>query len=318
MKNSTVLPLLIGRITIILMAAWFFSLEVQSQCNRLHIFNIRNTRQLQDFFKYTPDMIPFVSAHRGGAAKGFPENCIPTFENTLCHVHAILEIDTRLTSDGEIVLMHDVTIDRTTTGKGRVSDYTLKELGQFYLTDTEGNPTEYKIPTLDEVLKWVDGKTMLVLDRKTVPIETLVNKVIEHKMLHRVIFMVYNYDEAQLVNKLQPEAVMEVFVKDKNALDNLMATGIPPRNMVAFIAHARPEDNAIYSQINQAGMMNIIGTGRIFDHDFKKGQTRIYEDLIEEGCNIIEADLAIDAGLRIKRFRPAKSSKDRYFGRMKD
>jgi glycerophosphoryl diester phosphodiesterase len=294
----------------------FISISIDAQCDRLHVFNIQNTHELQKFFIYTPDFIPFISAHRGGADKGFPENCIPTFENTLCYVHAILEVDTRLTRDGKIILMHDVTLNRTTTGSGRVSDFTLEELNEFYLKDTEGIPTSYKIPTLDEILEWVDGKTILVLDRKDVPIETIVDKAMEHNALHRVVFMAYNNNEVIIYHDLQPEAVMEVFVKDRNALDNLLNTGIPPRNMVAFIAHDRPDNDEIYSIINEQGMMNIIGTHRIFDHEFKKGNKRIYEDLIEEGCNIIEADLAIDAGLRIKRFRPDKSSKERFFGKM--
>jgi glycerophosphoryl diester phosphodiesterase len=92
-----------------------------------------------------------------------------------------------------------------------------------------------------------------------------------------------------------------------------MNTGIPVRNMVAFIDHARPKDIALYSQINEKGMMCIVGSSRIYDHEFKKGKKRVYEELIEEGCNIIEADLAVDAGLRILRLRPQKSSKDKFF-----
>jgi glycerophosphoryl diester phosphodiesterase len=297
----------------ILVLSILFPSAGKAQSKYLHVFNINTTAELQEFFSYTPDLIPFVSAHRGGASIGFPENCIPTFENTLCHTHAILEIDTRLTKDGEIVLMHDATIDRTTTGSGNVSDYSVEELKEFNLRDVKGNPTSYKIPTLDEVFDWADGKTLLILDRKIVPVDALVNKVKEHNAMHRVLFMPYGYDEAKYLHTLLPELVMEVFVKDKIALEKLMETGIPSKNMVAFIAHARPENDEIYSLINDKGMMNIIGTSRIFDHEFKKGNKQVYKNLIEEGCNIIEADLAIDAGLMIKHLRPEKSSKDKFF-----
>ena len=50
-------------------------------------------------------------------APGYPENCIETFENTLSHMPSFFEIDPQMTRDSVIVLMHDPTIDRTTTGK---------------------------------------------------------------------------------------------------------------------------------------------------------------------------------------------------------
>lgn len=311
-KNNDLIPL--KRIVLFcFVLSWSFLSYSQIPCNRLHVIKTNNTKDLQDFFSFSPDMIPFISAHRGGADIGFPENCISTFTNTLCYVHSILEVDTRQTKDGKIVMMHDASIDRTTTGSGRVSDYTLDELNQFNLKDVNGTPTSYKIPGFDEVLDWADGKTILLIDRKSVPMEVIIDKVIEHKALHRVLFMAYNHEEAQKYHQMQPEAVMEVFVKDKDKLENLMNTGIPARNMVAFINHARPADSTLYSQINEKGMMCIIGTSRIYDHEFKKGKKRVYEDLIEEGCNIIEADLPVDAGLRIKRFRPEISSKDKFF-----
>ena len=64
--------------------------------------------------------------------------------------------------------MHDPTLERTTTGKGRVVDFTLGELKQLRLKDNSGNVTEFQIPTLDEVLDWARGKTILVLDQKDV------------------------------------------------------------------------------------------------------------------------------------------------------
>jgi glycerophosphoryl diester phosphodiesterase len=198
--------------------SWSFLLYSQVPCNRLHVIKTKNSKDLQNFFSYSPDMIPFISAHRGGADIGFPENCIPTFTNTLCYVHSILEVDTRQTKDGKIVMMHDATIDRTTTGSGKVSDYTLEELYQFTLKDLNGTPTAYKIPTFDEVLDWADGKTILLIDRKSVPMEVIIDKISEHNALHRILFMAYNHEEAKKYHQLQPEAVMEVFVKDKKRI----------------------------------------------------------------------------------------------------
>src|SRR5688500_19536721 len=111
---------------------------------KLHRIDPPTPHDLQELLRRTPEAMPLVSAHRGGAQKGFPENCIATFENTLKSTFAMLEIDPRYTKDGEIVIHHDVTLERTTTGRGRVADFTLAELKQLRLKDPQGNPTEHQ------------------------------------------------------------------------------------------------------------------------------------------------------------------------------
>ena len=83
-----------------------------------HYITVKNSRDLQAYFRYAPDRPIVISGHRGGMLDGYPENCIESFEKTLSYMESFFEIDPRLTKDGIIVLMHDETIDRTTTGKG--------------------------------------------------------------------------------------------------------------------------------------------------------------------------------------------------------
>src|SRR5687768_53041 len=90
-------------------------ISVKAQTGTLHSLNIRSSQDLHQFFRYTGQDIPLISGHRGGMTKGYPENCIATFENTLRYTPAFFEIDPRLTKDSVVVLMHDATLDRTTT-----------------------------------------------------------------------------------------------------------------------------------------------------------------------------------------------------------
>lgn len=94
----------------------------------MHRIDARSPQGLRDLFRHTDQPLPLVSAHRGGPQPGYPENCLATFENTLHHTFAIMEVDPRYTKDGQIVLHHDDTLGRTTTGRGKVSDFTLAEL----------------------------------------------------------------------------------------------------------------------------------------------------------------------------------------------
>ena len=99
-----------------------------AQAPRLHTVKIDSIEELQAYFTYDPARDVIVSGHRGGMMPGYPENCIESFEKTLSMMPSFFEIDPRLTKDSVIVLMHDATIDRTTTGTGKVSDYTYAEL----------------------------------------------------------------------------------------------------------------------------------------------------------------------------------------------
>ena len=107
---------------------------------------------MKDFFHYTSDRIPFVSSHRGAPALGYPKNCIATFAKTLRHTWSIIEMDPHYTKDSVIILMHDPTLDRTSTGHGKISDHTFAEIQQLNLKDDLGNVTKYKIPKLDDVI----------------------------------------------------------------------------------------------------------------------------------------------------------------------
>ena len=113
----------------------------------LYTIDARTPEGLQELFAPGGDALPLVSAHRGGAGKGFPENCIATFEQTLRHCWSMLEIDPRYTKDHVLVLNHDPTLERTTSGTGRVADHTLEELKQLRLKDLRRQ--SHRLPDAD-------------------------------------------------------------------------------------------------------------------------------------------------------------------------
>lgn len=110
-----------------------------------------------------------ISAHRGGAGPGIPDNSLAALRQSAALGAAFAEIDLRRTADGEIVLMHDDTLDRTTTGEGALSRHTLAQLRQFRLRDARGRETGETVPTLAEAFA-VAAETglLLQLDPKTV------------------------------------------------------------------------------------------------------------------------------------------------------
>ncbi|MBQ2012156.1 MAG: glycerophosphodiester phosphodiesterase family protein, partial [Bacteroidaceae bacterium] len=88
-----------------------------------------------------------VVAHRGDW-RNSPENSIQAFKSCIEMGVDMIEIDVRKTKDNELVIIHDATVDRTTNGKGKVSDLTLEEVKKLRLRAGHGVVTRHEVPTL--------------------------------------------------------------------------------------------------------------------------------------------------------------------------
>ena len=104
---------------------------------------------------------PIILAHRGASAHA-PENTLGAFELALAQNADAIELDVKLSADGQAVVIHDPTVDRTTSGHGRVKDLSLAQLrsldaGSFFSEKYKGE----KIPTLEEVFETVGKRTFI-------------------------------------------------------------------------------------------------------------------------------------------------------------
>ncbi|MBS9461073.1 glycerophosphodiester phosphodiesterase family protein [Flagellimonas sp. 389] len=127
--------------------------------------------------KDSKDNQVIIVAHRGDW-RNAPENSLQAIENCIKMGVDMVEIDIRETKDGQLVLMHDETIDRTTTGTGKVSEVTWEYLQTLQLRDGIGHETPHKIPTLEETLLLSKDKILVNLD-KSYPIFDKCFEVIE-------------------------------------------------------------------------------------------------------------------------------------------
>ena len=108
----------------------------------------------------------FVAMHRGDW-RNFPENSKGAILSSIRLGADIVELDVHRTKDGRFILNHDLTLDRTTTGKGKVGDLTLAEIKKFKMRDRNGKPTEYEVLTLEEALELTRGKILFNIDKFT-------------------------------------------------------------------------------------------------------------------------------------------------------
>lgn len=109
----------------------------------------------------------FVAMHRGDW-RHFPENSRGAIEGCIAAGADIVELDVARTKDGHFILNHDNSLDRTTTGKGKVSEHTLAEIRQLKLRDAEGGKdapaTEWPVLTLEEALEITKGRILMNID----------------------------------------------------------------------------------------------------------------------------------------------------------
>jgi glycerophosphoryl diester phosphodiesterase len=287
----------------------FLSLHLSAQ----HYIKTASPAQLREFFQKTPDRIPLISAHRGGATTGFPENCIETFENTLRHTPAMIECDPQVTKDGVLVLMHDCCLDRTTNGFGAIADHTFAELRQLRLKDNEGNLTDFLIPTLEEVVQWAKDKTILTIDLKPgVPLEMIEQIIRRHRAERYATVIAYDLATAQRYHQLNPDLVISYTVRGMDDVQRLEGSGLPAGNIIAFTGVREPEPE-IYQALHKRGIACIIGTMGNLDRQHATGPDNVYAQLVRNGADIIATDRPLAAAEALKEVAPAKSRKRKFY-----
>lgn len=105
-----------------------------------------------------------VASHRGDW-RNFPENSLEAIDNAIKMGVDIVELDVQCTKDGQLILMHDPTLNRTTTGKGKIAEVALDSIKKLRLKNGCAIRTIHKVPTLEEALIHAKGKIMLNLDK---------------------------------------------------------------------------------------------------------------------------------------------------------
>lgn len=154
---------------------------------------------------------PIIFAHRG-ASRYAPENTLSAFQLAFEQGAKAIELDVKLSKDGEVVVFHDLTLERTTNGKGLLKNHTLEELNQL----DAGSFFHQKfynerIPTLSQVLDLINGKYLVNIE-------------------------LTNY--STLNDELIPKVAL--IVKKKSAQNSIIFSSFSPGNIIK-IKHAFPE-----------------------------------------------------------------------------
>ncbi len=150
----------------------------------------------------------YVAAHRGWCEK-YPENTLLAFKKAIEIGVDQIETDVRITADGELVCIHDATVDRTTNGKGKVNSFTLAKLRELDAGAGE------KIPTFIEFMELVKDHPTMTLDVELKEYPDGENEAVSYSVCDRVLAIIdeYGFTDRVVINTFSGK--LHEYIEDK-------------------------------------------------------------------------------------------------------
>ena len=153
-------------------------------------------------------------AHRGGAGLA-PENTLAAFERGIAEKADAVEMDVHLSKDGAVIVCHDPILGRTTDKTGTIADLTLAEIKTFNAAAkfTGGATAAQQVPTLDEVVKLVNGRVGMQVEIKLkadgsryAGIEQKVVDILRQgNMIEKSVIISFDWPTLQEIKKIEPK-----------------------------------------------------------------------------------------------------------------
>lgn len=261
-------------------------------------------------FRKIPNEYVMVAAHRGDWHFA-PENSLKGIELCLKKGVDILETDVRLTLDDKLILMHDYTLDRTTSGKGKVEEVAYDSIAKLFLRNGQNSITQHKIPTLEQVLELTQDKMFIYFDKahqdpkgkpKGYKIKKILALLKEKNLLEQGVFVLdFPYQTAKEIFGEDLEKVNYVpVVSDKvENLENYVEEYINKLNPVAFQFRIASTDDISYKILPKikASKSKCFVAATWKEHTAQHDDEASLSDpskgwgwLVEQGFNIIETN----------------------------
>jgi glycerophosphoryl diester phosphodiesterase len=248
--------------------------------------------KLIEVFKSSNSDYPNISVHRGGKGlQNYPENCLETIKYISDSITAIFEVDVGKTKDNKLVLMHDNSIDRTTSGSGLISKMTYNELQRFNLVDEFGNETNFKIPLFRDVLNWCkQNNVILTIDlKRSASQKTIVEAIRDVRAEDISIIITYDIEQAKTAYNLAPDLLLSVSARNDDEIDRLLKTNIPTKNMLAFTG-TRLSKPALYKRLHEKNIVCMLGTLGNLDRQAKARGDKLYKEWKNKGVDVLATD----------------------------
>ena len=230
----------------------------------------------------------FVISHRADW-RNFPENSLEAIESAIQMGVDIVELDVHRTVDGELVVCHDKTIDRTTNGKGKISELTLEYIKSRNLRAGHRAVTRYKMPTLAEALDVCNGRVLINIDKGINYYDQILEMLKERKMINQVI----------IKSSKSADDMKEFFSNHKK---NMLYMPIINYNEKSWDKHEQLFNDYLASDLPMIAYeicwnSTLPNEGKIFNKVLKSGKRLWVNTLWNSICGGKKADLEDDAAV---------------------
>ncbi len=220
-------------------------------------------------------------------------------DNSLRFGPTIMEIDIQRSLDGVLLLMHDDTLDRTTTGSGLVAETDWATIQTLNAVDNFGKTTSFGIPSLKETLEWGNDRALFALDLKADDfVDEVIGLVTDLEAEDDVFFFADSVDQMLAVYNLNPDIHFALFMTPDTREDLVTAVDespIPLESLTAFTV-APTTDPAYNQALHDQGITSIFGA---FIPEFGLSQEdaiSLYQDLTSQGVDSISTNRVPDLG----------------------
>lgn len=185
-----------------------------------------------------------IAGHRGGYYFGYPESSLSLLNYLSKQFKKdtiIAEIDLRKSKNGTIYIMHDETVDRTTTGTGKIDQLDDNYLEGLFLKKENGEITKKRIPTFEEELQFIRKRNInLMLDIKT-PIHAEAYELVkEHKMESRMMTLTFNMELTRNVATLSNNISLSALMESENDWQMFKDISMPAGKKIAYVNAKTP------------------------------------------------------------------------------
>lgn len=246
--------------------------------------------------------VTLLQAHRAGDRPGAAENSLGAIEASLADGAVFMEIDVAQTSDGVLVLMHDRTLERTTTGSGDVSDIPYTEFSQLDLRDLDGAVLNEGPPTLEAVLAALDGRGIAQIDRKpSVSFDQIAEALEAAEAVDRAVVITYFLEDAISLHQRLPGVIVSAGIRSVDDLATLDEAGVDRTLLSAWLGLGTG-DPALDAELAALGIETSYG-----DFRAERDGDADYALMAANGAEVISVDDVPAAAEALNAYDAARS-----------
>lgn len=242
-----------------------------------------------------------IAAHRGGPYPGLPENSLEAMQANYDRGIRLFEIDVAESQDGQLFLLHDRTLQRTTTIEGFVAETDWADIRDARLKDRDGTVTRFSPPTLQDTLEWaVTNNAIVELDKKdTAGWRGIIQAVREANAEQNVILISYSDDQAATIADLAPDLMLTASARGARDIQALVDRGVRQDRLIAWTGTREP-DGPAWARVSREGVEAAFGTlgrpgQRLDDTYLADGDGSEFAALEADGLVLLATDAPLEA-----------------------